>query len=109
MQHIPIYRDHIRKEEKYFWDEELISFLKEGIRLYNDESAALLFATVKVFQNLIKDIDDKRPRMVMMFDGENLATRKETFVSLKADYQSTLDVLIDELKKKLVPIDSVKT
>lgn len=89
-QHIPIYGGLDNGGVKYFWDTELESFIQEGYSLYGCEDAALLFAAIKCLENLVKDMEEKRPRAMLVFEDFGIENMTRVFDDIISDYRNTL-------------------
>ena len=84
------------EEVKYFWDAEILEWIREGEEKYGaEEENHLLYASIQALEVVVKDIEDKRPRAVLLWERGIASTHKNLKQLLK-DYKEILKERITE-------------
>lgn len=98
LQHIPVSNgknDHyVVAVERYFWETELDKLITDGISKYHDDRKALLHAAICALEIVIEDLDNKRPKAVLLCGGntDKIKAVQKTFLTLWKDYKGTLKI-----------------
>jgi len=99
LQHIPVSDNKDEQDivavEKYFWETELDKLITDGIHKYHDDKKALLHAAICALEIIIEDLDNRRPRAILLCGGhtDKIKAVKKSFVSLWKDWKDTLKTL----------------
>lgn len=90
LQHIPVNGEIV---EKYFSEAELNYFLDKSKKLYVSYQAQILYTAISLLEEVIKDIDSKSWKTILLYNDEELEKVKETFVVMTKQYKETLNEL----------------